>query len=371
MSASTATGAMDAIALNLFEQLQGMTVQDRRFILIELDGHIAGAAGERVVLVRAALELFARETGEPLRRQRYERWRAARADADALPSAAFIVGTWNGSWGNAVDELGLVAAPDQVARLMLVRGVSPTTTQLLDVLGSCATELGRTPTLRDFRLWKRDVSRRPGGPVVFSPQTYREHFGGWLQALDAAGLPRRGRAGWVRTVGWTRGDAIGYVRQAAAESGGRLTYRQYDEWRRRMLAAGPAPGARMPVPSGQSIAKCFGGWIAAVAAAGLTSPAETRARQHRLFSDAEIEDALARFARETTGSVSSCAYERWQHRAARGPGVRPPGREMLAVRNGGWVNVAARIRAHRLAAAASVSTDKRADAGAPVGAIAA
>jgi hypothetical protein len=60
---------MDAIALNLFEQLQGMTEQDRRFILIELDGHIAGAAGERVVLVRAALELFVRETGESLRRQ--------------------------------------------------------------------------------------------------------------------------------------------------------------------------------------------------------------------------------------------------------------------------------------------------------------
>ena len=371
MSASTATGAMDAIAINLFEQLQGMTVQDRRFILIELDGHIAGAAGERVVLVRSALELFVRETGEPLRRQRYERWRVARADAGALPSAAYIVGTWNGSWGNAVDELGLVAAPDQVARLMLVRGVSPTTTHLLDVLRSCATELGRTPTLGDFKLWKRAVSRRPAGPVVFSQQTYHVHFGGWLQAVDAAGLPPRGRAGWVRIVGWTRADAIGYVRQAAVESGGRLTCRRYDEWRRRMLAEHSAAAARMLVPSGQSIAKCFGGWIVAVAAAGLTSPAETRARQHRLFSDAEIEDALARFAREPTGSVSSCAYERWQHRAARGPGVRPPGRKMLAERHGGWANVAARIRAHRLATAASVTTDKRADADAPAGAIAA
>lgn len=201
MCASTAAGAMDAIALNLFEQLQGMSVQDRRFILIELDGHIAGAAGERVVLVRSALELFVRETGEPLRRQRYERWRVARADANALPSAAYIVSTWNGSWGNAVDEPGLVAALDQVARLMLVRGVSPTTTQLLDVLRSCATELDRTPTVRDFWLWKRDVPRRPGGPVVFSRQTYHKDFGGWLQALDAAGLPRRGRARWVRTVG--------------------------------------------------------------------------------------------------------------------------------------------------------------------------
>jgi hypothetical protein len=96
-----------------------------------------------------------------------------------------------------------------------------------------------------------------------------------------------------------------------------------------------------------------------------------RARQHRLFSDAEIDEAVARFASETTGSVSSCAYERWQYRAARRPGVRPPGRKILAARHGGWVNVAARIRTHRLAVAASVSTDKRADAGAPVGAIAA
>jgi hypothetical protein len=371
MSATTAADAMDAIGLNLFEQLQGMTEQDRRFILIELDGHIAGAAGERVALVRSALELFVRETGEPLRRQRYERWRVARADADVLPSAAFIVGTWNGSWGNAVDELGLEAAPDQIARLMLVRGVSPTTTQLLDVLRSCATELGRTPTLGDFTRWKRDVSRRPGGPIVFSQPTYLEHCGGWLQALEAAGLPRRGRAGWVRTVGWTRDDAIGYLRQSAVESGGGLTCREYDEWRRRKLAGDPAAAARTLVPSGQSIARCFGGWIAAVAAAGLTSPAETRARQHRLFSDAEIDEAVARFAREATGSVSSCAYERWQNRAARGSGVRPPGRKILAVRNGGWVNVAARVSAHRLAAAASFSTDKRADAAAPVGAIAA
>lgn len=99
--------------------------------------------------------------------------------------------------------------------------------------------------------------------------------------------------------------------------------------------------------------------------------AETRARQQRRFSDAEIDEAVARFAREATGSVSSCACERWQHRAARGPGVRPPGREILAMRNGGWVNVAARISADRLAAAASVCADERADVDAPAEAIAA
>jgi hypothetical protein len=38
MSASTAAGAMDAIELNLCEQLQGMTERDRRFILVELTG---------------------------------------------------------------------------------------------------------------------------------------------------------------------------------------------------------------------------------------------------------------------------------------------------------------------------------------------
>ncbi|MEA2186819.1 MAG: hypothetical protein QOK16_1830 [Solirubrobacteraceae bacterium] len=239
MSASTAAGAMDAIALNLFEQLQGMTEQDRRFILIELDGHIAGAAGERVVLVRSALDLFVRETGEPLRRQRYEHWRVARADADALPSAAFIVGTWNGSWGNAVDELGLVAAPDQIARLMLVRGVSPTTTQLLDVLDSCATELGRTPTLRDFRLWKRDVSRRPGGPVVYSQQTYHEHFGG-----VAAGAGRCGTAtAWPCRMGEDRWlDAR--RRDRIRASGGRRVRREADMRGVRRVA--PAEARRGP-----------------------------------------------------------------------------------------------------------------------------
>lgn len=227
-----------------------MTGQDRRFILVELEGR---AAGERLVLVRAALERFVRETGEPLRQQRYERWRVALVDADVLPSAAFVADTWNGSWGNAMDELGIQAAPDQLARLMLLRGVSPTDTELLEVLRACATEFGRTPTLRDFRLWKREVSRRTGGPVVFSQQTYHEHFGGWLHALDAV----------------------------------------------------------------------------------------------------EIEDALGRFAHETSGSVSSCAYERWQRQATSGPGARPPGRKILTARHGGWAPVAGRIRAQRLTTAGS------------------
>jgi len=253
---------------------------------------------------------------------------------------------------------------------MLLRGVSPTDTELLEVLRACATELGRTPTLRDYRQWKREVSRRGDGPIVFSQQTYHERFGGWLHALDAAGLPRRGRRGWVRTIRWTREDAIGYLRLAAAESDGGLTCRKYDAWRARHLAQEHAAD-RLKVPSGQSIAGCFGGWIAAVVAAGLTSPAEERARQHRLFGDVEIENALARFARETSGSVSSCAYERWQRQAIRGRSARPPGRKILAARYGGWAHVAARIRTQRVATAGSRNSDERARAADSAGAIAA
>jgi len=38
--------------------------------LVELEGRVASAAGERLVLVRAALELFVRETDALVRQQR-------------------------------------------------------------------------------------------------------------------------------------------------------------------------------------------------------------------------------------------------------------------------------------------------------------
>lgn len=345
------TRTTDPIALNLFHQLMQMDICDRRLVLVTLDGQLSGASSERVVLVRSAVERFQAETGQSLSKKRYERWRVEHPDRAALPSATLIAHTWNGSWANAMDKLGVRPAPDHAVRRMARLGVSPNDPELLDLLRVCAADLGQTPSVLEYRRWRQQQLYQHER-VVFGEQTYRRRFGSWEKAIEAAGLPVRPRPRRTFSTAWTADDALGYLRTAASDfADGRLCIRQYDIWRDRHLTAQAAVGEYPAVPRGDSIAARYGGWMQALAAAGLISDrasAALRIGYGRSFSDAELDEALARFAREITGAVSSGAYQLWCESTMEGhDGIHLPGRTALGHRLGGWPNVAQRIREHR------------------------
>lgn len=347
------TRTTDPIALNLFRQLKRMDVCDRRLVLITLDGRLTGASSERVVLVRSAVERFQAETGQLLAKKRYERWRVAHPDRAALPSATYIAKTWNGSWSTAMDRLGLRPAPEHAVRRMAKLGVSPTDCELLELLRVCASDLGHTPRVLDYKRW-RHRQLRDHECLVFSEQTYRRRFGGWHQATEAAGLAVRPKATRIICSDWTSEEALGFLRAAAQPLGGeRLRVSQYDAWRSRYLAERSEDGTVACVPRANSIAARFGGWLRALAAAGLISDnavANLRVGHGRSFSDAEVDEALARFARETNGKPTSCAYQRWcESSMQREIGTHTPGRAAVANRLDGWPNAAARILDHRRA----------------------
>lgn len=342
----------DRVALNLFRQLREMDDGDRRFVLQQLDGSLASASSERIVLVRSAMGLFVAETGEALSKKRYERWRLGRVDRATLPSATFVANTWNGSWSTAMDKLGFQPAADHAARRMAMNRAPLTDGEMIEHLRACAGEIGATPRVSDYHRWRREKLRRPGSATYATPATYRRRFGGWHQAIDEAGLLVRVVAPRATVMGWSVEDALGHLREADSQSGpGRMRVSQYDDWRGRRLASLAAEGARTAIPYGAAISSRFGGWLPALAAAGLISDRAARSFRvghGRSFSDAELDDALARFARDTDCAPTSTAYQAWCKRTMEDDmGIHLPGRAAVCLRLGTWADAADRIRAHR------------------------
>jgi hypothetical protein len=232
LSGAVRDGSIDRVALNLFDQLRDMTVCDRRFVFVELDGRLLGASSERIVLARFAVHLFEQETTDALSRRDYQRWRMGRSDAHVLPSARQIENTWNGSWATAMDRLGFRAGAVHEVRSLAGQGVDPNPTDLLQHLRACASELSRTPSLCEFELWRSSQLRGRSVVVVFGVQVYQRRFGGWRNAIAAAGLPQRARKPPTPVLEWTREDAIGCLRDAAAgRSTERLRMAQSNAWR--------------------------------------------------------------------------------------------------------------------------------------------
>lgn len=344
----------DPIALNLFQQLRRMPPLDGRFVLTALDGRIADAAGERVVLARTAVQMFCRETGKQPSKKRYERWRLAHADAGTLPSATFIANTWQASWSLAMHELGYQPAPDHSVRRMARLGSVRSNEEMLDDVRECAADLGRSPRAYEYELWQRAKLASGVGAVRYvGKQTYRNRFGGWPEVLVAAGLPAAGpHSARALQVDWASGQPLHALREAAAEfDGQRLRSVQYEAWRARRIADDPE--AANTIPTRPSISRYYGGWYLALAAAGLISDAAAghiKGGAGYRFTDEELGRAVARFAVEFTGLPTRHAYVIWRREAmVREPDTHLPSEATVGQWAGSWRSVGERVDAHRSA----------------------
>lgn len=350
------TRTTDPVALNLFQQLRKMSAADCRFVLSALEGRLAGASGERVAVVRSAIELFCHETGETPFKKRYERWRVACEGARHLPSATFIANTWNGSWSQAMHELGLQPAPDHPARRMAKHGPVRPDEELLEHLRECAAELGRTPTSGDYETWQRaKVADGIGAVRYLSRQTYRNRFGSWPNAVAAAGLSWDGsNAARTRNVDWASGQPLQLLREAGEELGvQRLRCEQYRAWRERRIAQQAADGDTTAVATGESIGRHYGGWRLALSAAGLMSAAAAQNMKGGAgvsFDERDVDRAISRFAKQTSGPPTRGRYVHWREAVMRRePDSHLPSEVTLGQMVGSWPAVRARVEACRAA----------------------
>jgi hypothetical protein len=163
---------------------------------IAMDGQTAET--DRTRRFVKAIKTVASEIGHPpLSTDYLAAYKTHKANGDdAIPSLSTIVKHF-GSWPHAMRACGYsgMTLPSRIARR---RDYKPKRIakypyeRLIECLVACANELGRIPTIRDYRIWREEAVRRAratGYPNdIPSWRTYCDRFGGWPKALEAAGF---------------------------------------------------------------------------------------------------------------------------------------------------------------------------------------
>jgi hypothetical protein len=313
----------DPLARSLFAISRSLPEEAQLAILDALHARLAGTDSARVALTREAIARFGDETGEPLAKHRYERWRLALDDRAAVPSATYIAGTF-GSWSKAVAALGCQPAIEHVAQRLHALGPKMSDQTVLADVRQCAADLGHAPKHGEYYAWARerlstDNSRRA---FLLAPQSFATRFGSWRATLIRAGLDPaaascRGPHG--RLENYTRAEMLRCMLEADAsdcKTQRWLTIGAYDRWRARCLAASAASGATdLVIPSAKTIAVRLGSWTSALVTAHLMSD-ENRVLTHRgpaRAFPAEVIEVALRDARTQLGpGFSQIRYIRWR-----------------------------------------------------------
>ena len=152
-------------------------------------------------------------------------------DRRDLPNPATYIRKF-GSWRNTLARLGMESRADSAYL---------TDAELLDALRDLAAELDRPPTVQE-------LMARPDLPAS---GTYVHRFGGWSNALEAAGLDARYR----RPLAYTDKQLLDALRNLAAKLG--------------RTPAGRELLGRRGLPSPSTYQRRFGSWNNALDAAGL------------------------------------------------------------------------------------------------------
>jgi hypothetical protein len=182
-------------------------------------------------------------------------------------------------------------------------------TELLDILRQLAAEVGHAP-----RAYEADTH-----PDVPTARTYINHFGSWLEALEAADLRPDGRQ-----TGYDRGTLLSHLQDLAESLGRAPTRGELHE----------AGGPTVPVYESH-----FGSWPQALREAGLEL-----GRRFKRYDRAELLDILRELAGEL-GHTPSTA-ELWDRKSLPSPAtyqnhfgrwnaaLKEAGLQLLQVNNG-------------------------------------
>jgi len=200
-------------------------------------------------------------------------WNAQADRSCSHKSVAIIVG--GGTWTEALAVAGLGTPKDG-------KGSRWDAASLIAMLQAFYQRTGSAPTQSGW-----DAARKEGQP---SEATFRNTFGTWNKALEAAGLPTARR----RQTRWPREVLIGYLRDWYAKRGDSPTQDGWDAERK--------PGQ----PSEAVFRQRFGSWNKALAAAGLPERNSHATKGHRTSRNRQMVTA----GRKGAGPV------RWDPNAA-------------------------------------------------------
>jgi len=151
--------------------------------------------------LRAVAESIGHPPSTTEYRNEYDRRRTV--GDGGLPSIASVVRRF-GSWPAALAASGLgppapVRAVERRRRYQRRVVHRYTDERIAEALRACARQVERTPMVRDYAAWREDlIAGRPGArPTPIDVPHYRtilNRYGGWDQALSAAGFDGRRQA---------------------------------------------------------------------------------------------------------------------------------------------------------------------------------
>jgi len=260
------------------------------------------------------------EIGRAPSRRDYDLWRAGQAHPDQWLSASGIRKAFGNSWARAIDALNVEPRPDILARRLLNFNRPYKREELLEGLRACAAAVGvEYLAFSVYRAWAIEELKRPDRAckrLALSRYAFKKHFGSWIEALVAAGLPELTRASNDDKLPMPRGPAYDndHLRRALlganrfhleceAQAGRgddrhpprQLTRRVFEQWRQGEAEAAQAQGRVIYLPSAASIILRLGSWTEALHWAGLIDDERLRAahrQKARPLTDDEVLDYL-------------------------------------------------------------------------------
>jgi hypothetical protein len=336
-------------------------------------GHVLKARPERVILCLNAMTVC-REDARRISKGLYEAWQSRQTNPREWPSSQFISDTF-GSWKRAMAAFGAEAIIDVLASDLTTTTHAFTEAEVVANLREYG-ESQRSLTFDSYRQWAHErmlESDRQQPRYIRSMRRISELFGTWWLALAAAGLAERAAARAQRQGSTRRGTADDYqpdrcrasLRAAAPFcDDNRMTKGSYDEWAQAQELNEAHASRHTVVPRANAVCRAFGGWAAALHAAGLIDDRELAQRAgHRtvFVPDEDLIAAIADVVVVHGLDTSLGDYDLHRGRVRREENVCLPSPGLIRKRLGGW-GPAVALAAERLRAAGLVVPEQAANA---------
>jgi hypothetical protein len=323
-----------------------------------------------VLALKEAADALGRSPGA----REYEEMRETTHRAAGWPSAHTVRRVLAGTWNDCLRHAALATVADGDA-IVFELGSSFTREEAIEALNECRRDLQRVPSLTEYLGWTRrpDVKRRDGRrPSSQGP--FDRLFGGYLAALEAAGLCNTGTGTWAaprsthaRAGAYRQTDEamLESLREVADRIGHSPTTTEYAREREITRKESEDAGGLRVLPSYGSINQRFGGWEAALAAAGL-EPANGRQRERerpkgrpslRRIPDETMRQAVRDAYADLGRPFTATAYKSWREKKV----AEDDGVARLTSRYPSYHSIWARYCSWEAAVAAALTPDEEAD----------
>jgi hypothetical protein len=314
---------VDPLAMSLFGVVRDLPADERRALLIMIDGRLHGVRGERA---HSTEQTISRGGGSQ------RRTASKRRDKPGLkgrpPSMRYAA---NGPDRSSVRAAG-TSTSSTASRGKPTTGNLPHTWQvpsddeILEEMRRCAHDLGPEFGYDEYRMWAlaQQVANPDRPATLIDASDLIGRFGSYPRARIAAGLERVPRRLVEKDDGGSFVACVSAVQAAAGDIGRTriLSASEYMQWRSAHLEDKRRGRALAPPPEWEIIGDRFGTWPRALSAAGLISPREAadyHGGEDEQVSDAHIARWLCVAATELGPDMAKDGYGKWRQKQIHDP----------------------------------------------------